>query len=154
MSVRRWYIMTSKIRILTCHQIGLNGQSHYAHKDVIAEVSIISPHSSQLWDYNRIMSFEWSHIQQSKWAYVIKHCVSDKQVRECAPDEPDLMKHCHSVRKIIQHIRWLYHSENHQAHAFRKWVAEVWLLRWDMFCVTWNGGDLQWYRLRTRLMHR
>ena len=40
--------MTSKIRILTRHQIGLNRQSHYAHKDVIVEVTILNQQFSQL----------------------------------------------------------------------------------------------------------
>ena len=35
--------------ILTCHQIGLDRQSHYAHKDVTAELAIPSPNPFQLW---------------------------------------------------------------------------------------------------------
>jgi hypothetical protein len=34
--------------ILTRHQIGLDRQSHYAHKDVIVEVTILNQQSSQL----------------------------------------------------------------------------------------------------------
>jgi len=40
--------MTSMTRILTGHQIGLDGQSHYAHKDVIVEVTILNQQYSQL----------------------------------------------------------------------------------------------------------
>ena len=29
--------------ILTCHQIGLDRQSHYAHKHVIAELAVPNP---------------------------------------------------------------------------------------------------------------
>jgi len=39
-------IKTSEI--LTCYQIGLDRQSHYAHKDVTAEVAVVSPDPSQL----------------------------------------------------------------------------------------------------------
>jgi hypothetical protein len=39
-------IETSKT--LTCHQIGLDCQSHYAHKDVIAEVAVLHQNLSQL----------------------------------------------------------------------------------------------------------
>ena len=34
--------MTSKTQILTRHQIGLYRQSHYAHKVVIVEVTILN----------------------------------------------------------------------------------------------------------------
>jgi hypothetical protein len=37
--------MTSKTRILTRHQVGLDRQSHYAHEDVIVEVSILDEQS-------------------------------------------------------------------------------------------------------------
>jgi hypothetical protein len=44
-------------RILTCHQIGLDRQPHYANKDVIAEVVIFSPDPSQL-DRDMTVSFK------------------------------------------------------------------------------------------------
>ena len=43
--------------ILTCHQIGLDRQSHYSHKDVIAEVAVSSTDPSQLWDRYRTINF-------------------------------------------------------------------------------------------------
>ena len=44
------------LEILTCYQIGLNRQSHYAHKDVTAEVAIFSPEPSQL--SHRMINFQ------------------------------------------------------------------------------------------------
>lgn len=35
--------------ILTCHQVGLDRQSHHAHKDVAAKGAILGPDPSQLW---------------------------------------------------------------------------------------------------------
>jgi hypothetical protein len=51
--------------ILTCHQIGLDGQSHYAHKDVIAEVAVPSPNPSQLWNQHGTISYQLSRIETS-----------------------------------------------------------------------------------------
>ena len=51
--------MTSKTQVLTRHQIGLDRQSHYAHKDVIVEVFILDQQYSQLYDQNKTISFEW-----------------------------------------------------------------------------------------------
>ena len=49
--------MTSTpLEILTRCQIGLNGQSHYVHKDVMFEESALSPDPSQLWDQRRKIS--------------------------------------------------------------------------------------------------
>ena len=44
----KWHIMTPMTEILTRHQIGLDGQSHYAHKDVTAEAAVPTPDPSQL----------------------------------------------------------------------------------------------------------
>jgi hypothetical protein len=43
--------------MLTCHQIGLDRQSHYAHEGVVAEVAPILE-SCQLWDRRKTVSFE------------------------------------------------------------------------------------------------
>ena len=42
------HIAALKAEILTGHQIGLDGQSHYAHKDVAAEFAVPTPNPSQL----------------------------------------------------------------------------------------------------------
>ena len=50
--------------ILTCHQIGFDRQSHYAQKDVTADVAFLRPYSSQLYRH-RTVSFQWYRRQQT-----------------------------------------------------------------------------------------
>lgn len=50
--------------ILTCHRIGLDGQSHYAHKDVIAEEAVPIPDPFQLWIGIKQSTFN-DHIETS-----------------------------------------------------------------------------------------
>ena len=91
--------------ILTCHQIGLDCQSHYAHKDVIAEVAVPNPYPPQLWDQRRTISFQRYRVRiVSKQAYMIKHRGCNKQVRERVCEYPDLVEHSNSVGESIHFV--------------------------------------------------
>jgi hypothetical protein len=44
-------------KMLTCYQIGLDRQFHYAHKDMITEIAVLSPDPSQLRYQHRTIRF-------------------------------------------------------------------------------------------------
>ena len=85
--------------ILTRCQIGLNGQSHYVHKDVIFQECVLSPDPSQLYQRRKSASND-----PAKQAYIINHCRCNEQVRERVCGEPGLVGHSNSVSRELIHF--------------------------------------------------
>ena len=92
--------------MLTCHQVGLDRQSHHAHKDVAAKGAILGPDPSQLWVDIKKISFKRSRRQQLRRAYMIKHCECNEQVRERVCNDPGLVGRSQVVRKVI-HLAYM-----------------------------------------------
>ena len=63
--------MTLRTKILTCQQIRLDCQSHYAHKDVVTtEIVVPSPDFSQLRDQQKRSVFS-DRRQQASGSHVL-----------------------------------------------------------------------------------
>ena len=113
--------------ILTCRQIGLDCQSHYAHEGVTAEV-FLSPELSHLGE-GRLASERYGR-DQSKRAYIIKHRGCNKQIGNRVSDKPGLIGIPSQLEmQSIFLARRLYQCEDLQGSFTGKLTADVCLPR-------------------------